>query len=265
MRPWRPTLRPSAWLAIAAAWAFGLAASAAPPAPTATSADAVCRVLTFEGDAFIVCRYDRQTDELRLVWQGAGGKPLGSLPALKKHLGEDSGRVLFAMNAGMYDPAQRPVGLFVEEGRLVRPLERGVGQGNFYLKPNGVFWVDGAGVPRVDETETYARDADVPQWATQSGPLLVTAKRLHPRILANGSSRYVRNAVGVAWGAEAFFVISRRPVSLGRMARFMRDELGCVEALYLDGAVSSLWSPELGRMDRRKGLGPMVVVSKAKS
>ncbi|HZZ37215.1 MAG TPA: hypothetical protein VFE03_15950 [Caulobacteraceae bacterium] len=40
----------------------------------------------------------------------------------------------------------------------------------------------------------------------------------------------------------------------------MRDGLACPDALYLDGAVSSLWTPELGRRDGRTNLGPMVVV-----
>jgi uncharacterized protein YigE (DUF2233 family) len=44
------------------------------------------------------------------------------------------------------------------------------------------------------------------------------------------------------------------------VARFFRDELGCTDALYFDGTVSSLWSPELGRRDARGGLGPFVLV-----
>jgi uncharacterized protein YigE (DUF2233 family) len=245
-------------MAIAAAWAFGLTVRAE-PLPLSNRPPASCWEQSFEGDAFIVCRYRPETDELRLVWAGRNGKPLGSLPALKAHLGKDSRRVLFAMNAGMYDPARRPVGLFVQDTRLVQPLNRKDGRGNFFMKPNGVFWVEAAGLAHLDETDTYAHDPGLPMWATQSGPMLVTAREVNPRIMPNGASRYVRNAVGVTY-TGAFFVISRRPISLGRLARFMRDELSCLDALYLDGAVSSLWSPDLGRLDRRTGLGPMVVV-----
>jgi uncharacterized protein YigE (DUF2233 family) len=35
---------------------------------------------------------------------------------------------------------------------------------------------------------------------------------------------------------------------------------GCRDALYLDGAISSLWVPGSGRQDERAPLGPMVVV-----
>src|SRR5262249_28510038 len=105
----------------------------------------------------------------------------------------------------------------------------------------------------------FAASAAHPAWATQSGPLLVRAGELHPRVQADGASRAVRNAVGVK-GDEALFAISDGPVSFGRLARFLRDSLGCGDVLYLDGAVSALWAPSLGRMDRRTGLGTFVVV-----
>jgi uncharacterized protein YigE (DUF2233 family) len=44
------------------------------------------------------------------------------------------------------------------------------------------------------------------------------------------------------------------------LARLLRDSLGCRDALYLDGAVSSLWDRPAGRRDRRAELGPMVLV-----
>ena len=47
----------------------------------------------------------------------------------------------------------------------------------------------------------------------------------------------------------AWFVISEEPVSFGRLARCFRDGLGCRNALYLDGAVSSLWDRPAGRRD----------------
>ena len=51
---------------------------------------------------------------------------------------------------------------------------------------------------------------------------------------------------------------------LGNYARFdlgtsyFRDVLHCQDALYLDGAVSSLYSPGLDRNDRWTDLGPLI-------
>jgi uncharacterized protein YigE (DUF2233 family) len=183
---------------------------------------------------------------------------------LKAALGTDVPRVLFAMNAGMYEPSRRPVGLLVAEGKQQQPLRTVDGTGNFYLKPNGVFWVAADGAVHIDETSAFAAGNAQPLWATQSGPLLVKAGALHPAVSANGTSLALRNGVGVRSATEAVFVISDEPVSFGRFARFLRDGLHCPDVLYFDGTVSSLWAPSLRRRDARTDLGPLLVVLRRK-
>lgn len=237
--------------ALAAAWIWSATSMAA-------SDRRGCQRAAFEGVRFIVCRYAPREDRLELAWQGRDG-PLGSLPELQAWLGPRASRVRFAMNAGMFDPEQRPLGLFVQEGQEARPLNLAKGGGNFFLLPNGVFWVAADGTPHIEETSKYTAARRHPRWATQSGPLLVQAGELHPKVAENGASLLIRNGVGVR-GEDAVFVISEQPVSFGRFARFMRDGLKCPDVLYLDGVVSSLWAPDMGRRDDRSGLGPFVVV-----
>ena len=55
------------------------------------------------------------------------------------------------------------------------------------------------------------------------------------------------------------FAISDAPVSFGRFARLFAGPLGCRNALYFDGAVSSLWDPPNFRMDGIVPVGPMIV------
>lgn len=227
-----------------------------------------CHKEQFEGQGFTVCDYLASPApehagsgmSLHLAWKGRDGRPLGSLPALKAALGPDAGRVLFAMNAGMYHPDQHPVGLLVQEGVVVAPLDTGTGQGNFYDLPNGVFWVDRQGYPRIARSDTFTVPSEA-VWATQSGPLLVEAGKLHP-IVGRATRKAVRNAVATCIGYSADFVISDEAITLGQLARYLRDGLGCSDALYLDGAVSVLWSPEMGRLDDSKGLGPLLYVLK---
>jgi uncharacterized protein YigE (DUF2233 family) len=219
---------------------------------------AVCRASAFEGDTFIVCRYGPAIDEIRLVTSGPGGE-VRDFHGLQRTLGPDAERLRFAMNAGMYDATFAPLGLFVENGVIARPLNLGDGPGNFFLKPNGVFWVDEEGLPHVEATTAFAAARAHAVWATQSGPLLLADGVVNPRIAPEGQSRQIRNGVGVR-GGKALFVISDGPVSFGRFARFFSQALGCRDALYLDGAVSSLWSPELGRRDDRARLATFVVV-----
>jgi len=98
--------------------------------------------------------------------------------------------------------------------------------------------------------------------ATQSGPMLVIDGRIHPAFSPDGSSRYVRNGVGIVPDGRPRFVISDDSVSLGKFARFFRDQLKCNDALFFDGAVSALWDPAAGRRDVTKPLGPIIVVFK---
>lgn len=263
--PGRSARRPTAW-----ALAVGLAsceAGASQPSsarmdgPATADRAPACSEQTFEGDRFVTCGYDPQRDALEIAWTPAP-RTLGGFARLERSLGPAAAaRVRFAMNAGMYDPARRPVGLLVQAGRTEHPLDPGPGDGNFHLLPNGVFWTDAAGGAHVTEARRYASEQPAAAWATQSGPLLLEDGRLHPAVAQNGASVQIRNAVGACGGGAARFVISSDPVSFGRLARFMRDRLRCPDALYLDGAVSSLWAPVLRRRDPRSGLGPLVVVS----
>jgi uncharacterized protein YigE (DUF2233 family) len=228
--------------------------------PTEFTAALACEQRSFEGSAFTVCPFNAASDELRLAWRGKDGHPLRSLAALEESLGPDALRVRFAMNAGMYDEEGDPIGLFVEEGEERQGLNTREGAGNFHLLPNGVFAVDAEGRVSVTTARSFRKEVPSPRWATQSGPMLVIDGKLHPKFDANGVSQLVRNGVGVKDSAKAYFVISEEGVSFGRFARFFRDGLGCEDALYLDGSVSSLWDPGAGRQDAFSDLGPMVVV-----
>ncbi len=218
-----------------------------------------CVVHTFEGSRFTVCSFDPSRDRMRLISRDTDGDYVRSFADLATYLGDDAERVRFAMNAGMYDEAGAPIGLFVAEGDEERRLNRNEGPGNFHMMPNGVFWQDRGGAVYVDTSANFANATRPVWWATQSGPMLVIDGALHPRFQHDGPSRYVRNGVGVREGI-AYFVISSGAVSFGRFARFFRDELGCDDALFLDGSVSSLWAPHMERRDGNQELGPLIAV-----
>jgi uncharacterized protein YigE (DUF2233 family) len=219
-----------------------------------------CEPRYFERSTFTVCVYRPARDEIALVWADGQGRALGGFDALAASGLVDAKRVRFAMNAGMFDPGGAPVGLFVANGREEHALNQLSGPGNFHMQPNGVFFVDEDRQPHILTTADYAAANLQPVWATQSGPMLVIGNKLNAQFGPDGSSRYVRNGVSVRDGL-AFFVVSEEPVSFGKFARFFRDQLNCADALYLDGAVSSLWVPATGRLDADHTIGPMVVIS----
>lgn len=230
----------------------------APDPPAQASAEAACETRNFEGSAFSVCRYDRRRNDIGLFLDGPRGR-LRSLAALEAALGPRAAHLRFAMNAGMYDENGGPIGLYVAEGIQRHRINRRKGGGNFHLLPNGVFQIGRDGRVAIVTSAAYA-PASHPRWATQSGPMLVIDGALHPEIQPNGPSLHVRNGVGVADADTAWFAISEEPVSFGRLARLFRDVLGCRNALFLDGSVSSLWDRPAARQDGYSSLGPMVAV-----
>jgi uncharacterized protein YigE (DUF2233 family) len=227
---------------------------------TTAQAKSPCEARTFEHVRFTVCVYDPQTDKIRIAWRAADGARLIGFPGLKAMLGPGAKRVRFAVNAGMFRADGAPVGLYVQEGVADTALNRNKGPGNFHMLPNGVFWTDQKGRPKIETADRFAERAATPFLATQSGPMLVIDGKLHPQIQDDGPSRFVRNGVGEMPGGRAAFVISEDAVSFGKLARFFRDELRSSNALYLDGAVSSLWEPARNRMNIRAPLGPMIWV-----
>jgi uncharacterized protein YigE (DUF2233 family) len=175
----------------------------------------------------------------------------------------DPATVAFAINGGMYDTGSKPIGYYVEDGKRLYPLNTREAEGNFYLKPNGVFFGEANGGWRVLASGDFAAQiSQRPNFGTQSGPMLLVGGKLHPQISEDGTSFKLRNAVGVDQQGRAHFVISDEPVSFGTIALLMRDHVKASEALFLDGTVSSLWHPVSGRMDSSYPLGPLIVVTR---
>ncbi len=230
--------------------ALALFASAAP-------VKAACAEESFEGNNYTICRFDLRQDRLQLFSLDAAGEPYGSFGALEEALRPAGRSLAFAMNAGMYDDNLKPIGLYVENGQTAKKINRRDGPGNFHLKPNGVFYISGDR-GGVIETEAFIAARVKVDYASQSGPMLVVDGRIHPKFTEDGTSRQRRNGVGASDDHTLVFAISDSYVNFHAFARLFRDHLNCPNALFLDGSISSLHAPELGRSDRFFPLGPIV-------
>jgi uncharacterized protein YigE (DUF2233 family) len=232
-----------------------VACSACEPAAAADGVTA--ERVDFAGASFDVVTVEVGRASVRVVARDAAGAALERFPRLRSVVGP---RLAVAMNAGIFEPGLAPTGLLVSDGVELAPLNVRAGEGNFYLQPSGVFAIDDAGAWIVP-TPQFASAGRVPQQATQSGPLLVSGGVIHPAFRAESTSVTLRNGVGVASSEWVVLAISREPVNLETFARLFRDRLGCRDALYLDGAISGMWAPALGRMDDDRGpFGAFVVV-----
>jgi uncharacterized protein YigE (DUF2233 family) len=223
-----------------------------------------CRDFSFEAVPYIVCEIDLRSYDIAVFHAGDDGKPFGSLDKFDTAIAEEGRPLLLAMNAGMYHEDLTPVGLLVEDGREKAPLNLADAEGNFFLKPNGVFLIGKDGKAAIIETNAFAAAKPNVAHATQSGPMLVIGGQLHPRFEANGTSRYIRNGVGVRDDDTVVLAISRSEVSLGSFARLFRDALNCPNALFLDGAVSALSNGQRMLVGGNYPAGPIIAVSARK-
>jgi uncharacterized protein YigE (DUF2233 family) len=219
-----------------------------------------CRSMEYERNAYTICEVDLYKHTVRLYWKRSDGTPYAYLSALPRTLQGDMGRLLFATNAGMFDPALKPVGLYVEQGRELVHVNTLSGYGNFHMKPNGIFFVSGAKAA-VAETGAFLKQRPRTDLATQSGPMLVINGRVHPRFDKRSTSLKARNGVGVRTDGKVLFAVSEGEVSFDAFARLFRDGLKCPNALFLDGgSASNLYAPTLNRIGNIVSLGPMLAV-----
>lgn len=235
---------------------LALAASSLAAGPVS----AACEEIRHHADSYIVCSFDPARETIRVYGVPDGATDPLTYWAVRDILREDREFLVFGMNGGMYHPGYSPVGLLVEYGRERHPLNRDAGEGNFFLKPNGVFFV-GKSAAGVMETEAFAKAQPEVRFATQSGPMLVVDGRIHPRFLPNSDSLYVRNGVGILPDGRVAFAISRSAVRFHDFATLFRDALGCRGALFLDGSISSLYAPDVRRNDRFSRMGTVIAVA----
>lgn len=229
---------------------------------SATAGENPCAEVQEGGAAYTMCDFDARKSDIRLFLRNETGEAYGDFSRLARALADKGETLVFAMNAGMYAEDRAPVGLYVENGRTLNAAKTHAGPGNFHMKPNGVFWIDGSRAG-VTETTRFLKGRQRAQFATQSGPMLVIGGRIHPRIHEDGMSQKFRNGVCVQDGHVVRFAISNQPVSFFAFARLFRDRLHCTDALFLDGgSASGLYAPSLSRHDRfMPAMGPIVGVA----
>lgn len=223
---------------------MGLGLALAIPAGQAT-AEPSCSRMQHEGNSYSVCVVDLAVSDLQLFWRDANEQPYRTFRAIDDALAPGA-HLSFAMNAGMFDDAYAPVGLFIAGGAELVRANTNEGPGNFHLMPNGVFYW-GGGTAGVMETRRFLEERPPAAYATQSGPMLLIEGAIHPRFLVDSDSRKLRNGVGIIDPSHVAFVLTDNSVTFHEFALFFRDALHVRDALFLDGSVSSMYAPQLNR------------------
>jgi len=219
-----------------------------------TTAFAAPETVTKDGVRYFV--WKAEPEKVRVIWKDAAGKQLEGFPAAEAYLEGKGEKPLMLMNGGIFEPGAVPSGVMVQEGKELLPVNRKDGEGNFFLKPNGIFLITEKGA-RVMETSKYPPEGEKVIYAVQSGPLLLEGGKVHPAFNEGSKSRLLRNGVGVAKDGTVIFAISdskgaRWPNLYGFANLFL--SLGCENALFLDGDISQMrFGADLGKRSNRFG------------
>src|SRR5688572_2138710 len=185
---------------------------------------------------FVSFMVDPETTEIQFYWKDETGKPFMLLQNLKTHLEKKGKKLRFAMNGGMYMENTTPLGLYIENGKTLRPLNTRKAGGNFYMQPNGVFYLTNNSKAHISETSKFQPDPAI-KFATQSGPMLVINGKLNPLFKTDSKNLNVRNGVGILPNGNVLFAMSKEGINFYEFAQFFQKK-GCKQALYLDGYVS---------------------------
>lgn len=194
-----------------------------------------------QNNGFIIYSVDPETESIQLFWKDKNSDAYKSFENLNKEMASKNKNLKFAMNAGIFmdDELNTPLGLFVENGKVLRKINRKTGYGNFYLAPNGVFHIDHQNKAGITSTTDFKNPENY-AFATQSGPMLLINGKINPQFGENSPNKYVRNGVGITDEGKVVLVISETPVTFHEFAAQFKD-LGCKNALYMDGAISNYY------------------------
>lgn len=193
--------------------------------------------ITYQSHRYVILRADPAHHQISLAWKRPDGTPYKSLAAFRAQ----HPTATFATNGGIFDKSLTPLGLYIESHTQLLPLNTADGQGNFYLKPNGVLIISPSGTPSILPTTSYTPTNE--PFALQSGPLLVIANTINPAFDPTSTNRRIRSAIGIDVSNTAIFILSKSPITFHELATLFRDHLHCPNALYLDGDLST-FSPD---------------------
>lgn len=193
-------------------------------------------------ERFISYIVDPKKQDLQLYWKDENQQNFKSIQNLKSWVEKNHRKLEFAMNAGMYKQDNSPLGLFIENQKTLSSLNKATAKGNFYWKPNGVFYITTDNTAVICNTTKFKDNGQI-KYATQSGPMLVIDGQIHAGFKEDSTSLNIRNGVGILPGNKVIFAMSKKEVNFYEFANYFKS-IGCRNALFLDGFVSRTYLPK---------------------
>lgn len=214
-------------------------------------------------DDFVIFKTDPKVENISFYWKDDDdGQILRSIDNIKKKVEEEGKNLKFAMNGGMFEKNNFPKGLYIENFKILNKIDTLFGEGNFYLNPNGVFYLTKNNDAELIETKNFKYYSSI-KYATQSGPMLLIDDEINPIFKKDSKNLNIRNGVGILEDGNVVFVMSKNEVNFYNFASIFKA-LGCTKALYLDGFVSRTYYPERNWTQKDGDFGVMIGITESK-
>jgi len=163
----------------------------------------------YNENSFVTYKVDTKKQDLKLFWKNENGQNFGSIENLKLWIEKKNLKLNFAMNGGMYKKDYTPQELYIENQKTLIHLDTTKAVGNFYLKPNGVFYLTTDNTAKICTTDFFRNNGKI-KFATQSGPMLLIDGKIHSDFKEGSSNLNIRNGVGILPDGKVVFVYLKK-------------------------------------------------------
>ena len=199
---------------------------------------------------------DLKNQEIGFFLEKEDGEKIKNFKNLQKWLKAKNKNLVFAMNGGMYNKDFSPQGLYIENGITINKIDTTqIGYGNFYMQPNGVFYITKDLQGRIITSKDFTNENV--KFATQSGPMLLIKGKIHNSFNKGSKNLNIRNGVGILPNGKLVFAMSKEKINFYDFANYFKS-LGCLNALYLDGFISKTYLPEKGFTNMKGEFGVII-------
>lgn len=215
----------------------------------------------------IFCAYIVDSnDVVNFHYKSSKDERLINLEKVKSNLEKDNLNVKMITNGGMYSPLNEPQGLYIENFREIKELDTlNPNDGtNFYLLPNGVFYLDSVNNYYVNKTINFKNERKSLKsikYATQSGPMLVFDGKIHPSFVKTSKNEKIRSGVGITKENKLVFLISMDECNFFDFASCFLEVFNCKNAMFLDGAISKMYLNSIPTDYKNGNFVPMISIT----
>ena len=207
-----------------------------------------------------------KTQNLKFYWKDKNDNNFKSFKNLQLNLQKENKELIFATNGGMFKKDFSPQGLYIENGKILNKLDTiKNGYGNFYMQPNGIFYITDKNKPVICTSKDFLQNVFTEnnqiKYATQSGPLLLIDGKIHSKFNKGSKNINIRNGVSVLPNGNLLFAMSKEKINFYDFAMFFKNN-ACKSALYLDGFVSKTYLPSKNQIQLDGNFGVIIGIEK---